>query len=201
MTAVVALSSIFDLHRLPEHERFIAEPSDIAYVSGSRLAGFGNARSDLDLFVVYEDVARAKGAPRMFILDEFRVDMERYSRAALDDVARAVNEVDLADPIAVLGLPHATIDLYYRTAIAEPIANAEGFRALLEAFDREHCRRVYARWAACRSAQLLAEANALLVSPHPERAYLRARRALSWATDSFAAREGGDGDGYPSAKW
>lgn len=201
MTAPPVLSSVFDLSRLPEHDRFVAEPSDIAYVSGSRLAGFGNARSDLDLFVVYEDPARAKGAPRMFILDEFRVDMERYSRTALDEVARAVNEVDLADPVAVLGLAHATIDLYYRTAIGEPVANGEGFHALLEAFDRERCRAVYARWAACRAASLLAEARALLASPHPDRAYLRARRALSLAVDSFAASEDGGGDGYPSAKW
>lgn len=198
MTAPPALSTVFDLHRLPEHDRFVAEPSDIAYVSGSRLAGFGNARSDLDLFVVYEDPARAKGAPRMFILDEFRVDMERYSRAAVDEVARAVNEVDLADPAAVLGLAHATIDLYYRTAIAEPVANAEGFHALRQAFDPDRSREVYARWAACRAAALLAEARALLASPHPERAYLRARRALSLATDAFAAAHG---DGYPSTKW
>jgi hypothetical protein len=189
---------IFDLDRIPEREKFVSEPSDIAYVSGSRLAGLGNARSDLDLFVVYEDAARAKAAPRMFILDEFRVDMERYSLEAMHALARRINEVDVDDPAAVGALAHDNIDLYYRTSIGAAVHNAAGFADLVRAFESRRATEVYRAWSIARAATLLAEARALLGTPKRERAYLRARRALSAAVEAVGAAHG---YGYPSTKW
>lgn len=197
-TANAPDTPIFDLDRLPEREKFVSDPSDIAYVSGSRLAGYGNARSDLDLFVVYKDAARAKAAPRMFILDEFRVDMERYSLEAMHALAARLNEVELGNPEAVGALVHDDIDLYYRTAIGSPVHNPAGFDALATHFDRARGTEVYGAWSTLRAGTQLAEARAFLGTDHEERAYLRARRALSAAVEAVTAARG---LGYPSPKW
>jgi hypothetical protein len=179
----------------------ITDPEDVAFVSGSLVEGFGNENSDLDLFLVrYE--GELTPDPRLVLstvgFEGAYVDYEVYNQANMASIASRINETDVADFRAVWETSLDRLDLYYRTAVAEPAYNPDGLRLLQRQFDREVAARLLQAWAGLRGVIKLQEARESLDAGYAPQALVSAQAAAAYATDSYLASQG---EAYPNLKW
>lgn len=196
---MTATPSSFPAQRIARE--IITGPEDVVFVSGSLVEGFGNENSDLDLFLVRKE-GEATPDPRLVLatvgVEGAYVDYEVYNQANMAAISAAINGTDVAGFRAVWETSLDRIDLYYRTAIAEPAYNAPGLRLLQRDFDREVAARLLAVWAGLRSAVKLQEARGSLDAGHARPALVAAQAAAAYACDSYLASEG---EAYPNLKW
>jgi predicted nucleotidyltransferase len=174
------------------------DPSDIVVMSGSRQEGFGNARSDYDIYVVTAD-DRTHDAGKLIVpVGDVYLDYQAYTRSQLLDIADSLAATDPADLPAVSRLPLATLDAYYRFLIAAPILNEPEFARLQVRFAKTCIDALVQSWCGVRAAARLDEATRLLALGQPTGAYIAAQKAAAAATDSFLASRG---ESFPSFKW
>jgi hypothetical protein len=182
-------------------EEIITAPEDVVFVSGSLVEGFGNENSDLDLFLVRHE-GEVTPDPRLVLstvgFEGAYVDYEVYNQANMAAVASRINETDVTDLRAVWETSLDRLDLYYRTAVAEPAHNPDGLRALQRQFDRDVAARLLQAWAGLRSVVRLQEARESLDAGFAPQALVAAQAAAAYATDSYLASQG---EAYPNLKW
>ncbi len=192
----------FALEEVPGLDAYFSLESDIAFVSGSHQAGLANSTSDYDLFIIYrEGLERLTHGPTQFVLQNplRRVDLERDGFDEIVEAAERINALsDNPTPASVRHLPFDDFDLYYRTLMGKPLANAAGFDALLSHLDKERCERVYSAWNQWQSGVELARARSLLAQGRSEAAFGAVRMALRQAVNAQVAAEG---LGWPNPKW
>jgi Coenzyme PQQ synthesis protein D (PqqD) len=179
----------------------ITAPEDVVFVSGSLVEGFGNENSDLDLFLVrYE--GEATPDPRLVLatvgVEGAYVDYEVYNQANMAAISGAINATDVGDFRAVWRTSLDRIDLYYRTAVANPVYNADGLKLLQRSFEREVSARLLQTWTGLRSVMRLQEARESLDAGFAPQALVSAQAAAVYAADSYLASEG---EAYPNLKW
>jgi len=182
-------------------KEIITAPEDVVFVSGSLVEGFGNENSDLDLFLVrYE--GEVTPDPRQVLatvgFEGAYVDYEVYNQANMAAVARRINETDETDFRAVWETSLDRLDLYYRTAVAEPAHNPDGLQELRRQFDRDVAARLLQAWAGLRSVVRLQEARESLDAGYAPQALVSAQAAAAHAADSYLASQG---EAYPNLKW
>jgi hypothetical protein len=179
----------------------ITAPEDVVFVSGSLVEGFGNENSDLDLFLVRHE-GEVTPDPRLVLstvgFEGAYVDYEVYNQANMAIIARRINETDVTDFRAVWETSLDRLDLYYRTAIAEPAHNPDGLRTLQRRFDRDVAARLLQAWAGLRSVVRLQEARESLDGGYAPQALVAAQAAAAYAADSYLASQG---EAYPNLKW
>ena len=178
-------------------DRFISSPGDFAYLSGSIIEGFGNPRSDIDVFVV---LAEGEGIPVPVaeIHDDYYVDFEIYDSKSFGTTLESVSAARGADHHTVWTLPKKDLDLCYRTAIGEPIWNSAAFHEARQVISREIVAEVYENWARLRSAVSEQLARLYLEAGLPEMSLLHARQSAIHAIEAFLAAQG---EAYVSPKW
>jgi predicted nucleotidyltransferase len=186
----------------PSLERIAAaiarDPSDIIVVSGSRQEGFGNARSDYDIYVVTAD-DRTHDAGKVIVpVGQVYLDYQAYTRSQLLEIADSLETVDPSDLAAVSRLPLAKLDIHYRFLIAAPILNESEFMRLRARFSKTCIDALVESWCGIRAAARLDEAKRLLALGKRTGAYIAAQKAAAAATDSFLASRG---ESFPSFKW
>jgi Coenzyme PQQ synthesis protein D (PqqD) len=179
----------------------ITAPEDVVFVSGSLVEGFGNENSDLDLFLVRHE-GEATPDPRLVLatvgVEGAYVDYEVYNQANMAAISAAINGTDIANFRAVWETSLDRIDLYYRTAVANPVYNAEGLLLLQRGFDRDTVARLLQVWTGLRSVVRLQEARESLDAGYAQQALIAAQAAAAYAVDSYLASEG---EAYPNLKW
>lgn len=119
-----------------------AEPYTI-YVSGSIVEGFGNADSDLDVYIVYPEqvpVVAADfnlGEGLISIVDstQWRLDIESWSQEQILAIAQRFHAYSLDDWNQSLLFKELTIDFAHKLRVGIPILHPENFQQLYEAFD------------------------------------------------------------------
>ncbi len=196
--------SIQNLHLNGEPIQGWLIPSDILFVSGSRIEGFGNPASDADFFWVYSALEEQQMGGRPFgrvsidFRDSYHFDLTRYSSEEMSSLYETINSLDPSDFPAVQSMTVSNLDLYYRTAIGVQVVNANGFTELQEHFNHYHFCKIYETWTGLRAAAHLVDAETHKVSTRMRRAYLSMSQAVDYATDSYLARHG---EAYPSEKW
>ena len=182
-------------------QEIITAPEDVVFVSGSLVEGFGNENSDLDLFLVRAEGERTED-PRLVLatvgFEGSYVDYEVYNQANMAAISARINGTDLGDLRSVWELPLDRIDLYYRTAVAEPAYNEAGLRQLQASFDREVAARLLGVWTALRAVVKLQEAAESLDAGLAQQALVAAQAAAGYAVDSHLATQG---EAYPNLKW
>jgi len=128
---MTALRPAFPVERIAQE--IITTPDDVVFVSGSLVEGFGNENSDLDLFLVRAEGERTED-PRLVLatvgIEGTYVDYEVYNQANMAAISGRINGTDLLDLRSVWELPLDRIDLYYRTAVAQPAYNEAGLKQL-----------------------------------------------------------------------
>ncbi len=196
---MTALRPSFPAERIARE--IVTGPQDIVFFSGSLVEGFGNENSDLYLFLVRSDGERTPD-PRLVLatvgVEGAYVDYEVYNQANMAAVSDAIEATDVSEFRAVWETSLDRIDLYYRTAVAEPAYNPEGLRQLQGAFDREVAARLLTAWAGLRSVIKLKEAKENLDAGYAPQALVAAQAAAGYACDSYLAAEG---EAYPNLKW
>ena len=179
----------FDLSRWLR-EQCIKSPRDLAFVSGSTVEGFGNAKSDLDLYVIYEneqDKLFKLVHANSFSTGTNYVDMEIYSMQEMLDIAGQINLIDSEDFDVVREIPRNALDAYYRTAIGIPVYNESGFNQLQLKFDKSWAAKIIHVWQGLRCASELDRAKELLIKERYEEAAYAARAAVETGIDSYLA--------------
>jgi hypothetical protein len=168
--------------------------------SGSRVEGLSNRFSDLDLYVVTLE----EGSPSRYQFvarPGYYVDVEFYSVAELERLARSINERSTDDTGWLSSLKPADVDVYYRMSIATAIWGDRP--AAMDRFDKERGQAVFAALAAYWARWHLGLADEILAGTSRSEPFERfaretLRSAAEYAMDAHLARAG---EGFPSRKW
>ncbi|GEM_PF-3662979 len=176
-------------------DRWELQAEDVVLFNGSRVEGFGNVRSDVDLYVITPPGVR-RAVPVHVDLDGFKLNVSMYSQDVMDRLAAQINAIDINDHVAVVALPRNNIDRYYRVPSSIVMHNAAGAARLRQHFSLDHAVGLYQRWSGLQAVRALDEAHTAAGSPVT--ATLHARRAFAFALDSFLAAHG---EAFPSPKW
>ena len=196
---MTALGPAFPAERIARE--IITAREDIVFVSGSLVEGFGNENSDLDLFLVRHEGEQTPD-PRLVLatvgVEGAYVDYEVYNQANMAAISAGIGGTDVTDFRAVWETSLDRVDLYYRTAVAEPVYNPQGLSLLQRVFDREVAARLLQVWTGLRSVVRLQEARESLDAGFAPQALVSAQAAAAYAVDSYLASEG---EAYPNLKW
>jgi hypothetical protein len=174
-----------------------------AYVAGSLVEGYGNPRSDLDLFVLFEGAPPEAegGAAAAFdgagvyrtdldYVDGVRVDTECWPMPAVLDIAKRLNELPADDWTAPVSLPEELFQLVHSIRIGLPVAAPAEFERVRAAFDWEHvCLLRYIRHMSLYTGASEDAVGAVQVGDHAT-ALLTSREALGAAADALLAASG-----------
>lgn len=178
-------------------EAFDPRESDIVFLSGSRLEGFGNEHSDYDLYVVQP--SGFSGLPFItVVLDGQYAVCETFSAAHVTRVAETLNGMDTANAASVWRLSWFDLEFYYRVLIGKALTNAGAFLEMKRHFRKEVIDACVQAWCGLRAVCHLEEARRKLAVGKRIGAYMSAQQASSAAVDSFLAEHG---ESYPGFKW
>jgi hypothetical protein len=194
-----------------------ADPKhDLLFLSGSLVAGFGNPRSDLDLFVVTgslaEAAARATQAFSRFLGSERTVvlvqdasfarqwDVEVWTRSGVDGLR--AKWFGTGDPMKSLdsawGLTEADFDFVHRLSIAQPVNSPAGLADLQARFDFGRLPSLLCARRTANYESRATDALGAIEGGQLETAHYSARMALEFALDAYLAALG---ETYVAPKW
>jgi hypothetical protein len=176
---------------------FGPDRDDIVFVSGSRMEGLGNEKSDYDVYVVQKD---GRGGPPFvtIVIDGAYVVYETFNHAHFVRVADTLNAVAPSDFAAVWSVSWFDLEGYYRVLIGSALSNADAFVELRRRFSRPVIDACVEAWCGLRAVVRLDEARRKAAIDKTRGAYLSAQLAAWSALDSFLASQG---QSYPSFKW
>lgn len=177
-------------------DRHVSSPSDFAYVSGSILEGFGNRRSDYDVFVVREQ--EGSTSPTAEMLELTWIDFEFWNRSRWDSLISTVNSCNTTDVMSLSAIRQPTLIAYYRVLIGEPVWNGPMFEEARRAFSRSRLSEVYARWAGLRAYYQLFLSRMFLEAGASTRAISAGKLVAAWSLEAFLAEAG---ESYVGSKW
>lgn len=174
-----------------------SEPSTI-FLSGSIIEGYGNAESDLDVFLIYPDALPTQGATYAWdsggiafeYLEDWRLDIEMRSEKKFPEMAQRLNACPTDDWNACLGLAEWEIELSHRIRVGVPIRDEEHFWSIHRLFDFDHISRLIATRCLISHQGVSEDASGAILSKQHGTALLMARRALQYAVDAVLAFHG-----------
>lgn len=179
---------ILGLEDLGEHD-----PAPV-YLSGSLVAGYGNAWSDVDVFVVAERAPVGPYAKRAdtnytsahFVRDK-RVDFEFWSPRDVEALARRVDSLELGTGklIPGTGFLHIEECFVHRLRIGVPIHNADAFERLRERFDFDRFRAYQTEEAIRYLDAVLEDAAGMIEAGDRDVALFTGREVVGTAIDAY----------------
>lgn len=197
-------------------ERVACEVGDVLYVSGSTLEGFGNPRSDLDLFLLTHSVENFMGrsrdavtrfggkGPGLIVLpgnpSERTYDIEIHSFTSLERIIRKLADDNdaLESMDAAYALALSDLNFLHRLRIGVALYGAETLDALRARVPFERLRSVLAARRLTEYDKAVEDALGALEGRQLETAVWNARHALECAFDAYLASRG---ETYVSPKW
>lgn len=180
-------------------DEILNSDQDLALITGSRVEGFGNPRSDIDVYVVFADESKVFSGARIRPVGDYSIDYEAYSwpsLRALADKLNTLDEIGNRRQIALSSLDD--IDTYYRICVAAPVYNKDAFRELRRFFDVSVVERLLSSYAWYRYGTHVAMGQRHLTQGATESASFAFREALMWALDAHLAE---NHEAYPNLKW
>jgi hypothetical protein len=181
---------------------------DAAFVSGSLVEGFGNATSDIDVFLIGDEVVPlgqaattlqyGEYAIEVDMLDDVRTDVEIWSHASATAALTGIADIDAADWTATLHLDRGRMEFAHRLRIGLPVVGAERVEALREKFDWDHFAAVLTQRFLYFSNGSVEDAIGAIGAKDACAAMLNSRIALGAAADALAASAGATN---ASPKW
>jgi hypothetical protein len=183
----------------------IPEPY-VACVTGSLVEGFGHAESDVDVYVLSEDVETMKKVFPQFTnrfidvlyVGETRVDYEYWGLQTVRSIIASIEESSFQNSDSADCLNSVQLKLLHNLRIARPLANSAGFDELIRGLDANKLAAVL-HWQNYATFLGYAEdTTGLLTSGDLHSALLSAELALNHSVDCYLARKG---DTNPGAKW
>lgn len=184
-----------DQHIADEVERIAAalELGVSCLVTGSIVEGFGNANSDVDLYLVHQAAPSEAGA--MGLRRSRYIDCEHMPIASLPALAARIIGASWS---SIAEVRRQDLDRYYRLAIGLPVVLTPETEQVLRSFSRAEATATFGRWSLLRAYEYLARASCYFACGKHREADLLLRECVWWHSSSVLAAEG---EGYPSAKW
>lgn len=182
-------------------EEVIDLAKDTVFITGSRAEGLGNKFSDVDLHIVSDACDNPLGDwfPILIPTDlGFYVELRIYHHEQMRQLSSKINQMSPDDFDEVHSVTFGDLDLYYRTAIGEPIVNPQVFRALQSEFNKEVHAKVHEVRNGLACQAVLAQVEMALQDNDVEAAYFLVQEALGYAVDSILAAHG---ENYVSWRW
>ncbi len=118
---------------------------EVLFLSGSLFDGLGNARSDLDIFLITDDthplLQNERTIDQNIVVQNKRYDLSIFAHSLIQETASILNKMDFADPdIYVSRQLHPQVSNYeictmvHRLRVGKSIFNADKFERLLKDF-------------------------------------------------------------------
>lgn len=173
-----------------------AEPYTI-FLSGSIIEGYGNANSDLDVYVIYPgeipplkvDFNTGHTLISMEYTTNWRLDTESWAKDQIFTVAQRLHPLP-DDWNQYLTMNMDDFDLAHGFRIGVPILHPGHFQELRQAFDFDHVSRMIMQRALILYFGIQEDAAGALDAKQYGAALLMARRAVQLATDIWVAFHG-----------
>jgi len=114
-------------------------PDDMIFLNGSRVEGFENQYSDVDIWLVSKsDPQKITSIPVFSWTDGLHINSSAYAESQMLALAALVNDISVEDHVQVCELPLNTLVRYYRVAVAASVINPDGLVSLQAHFSKEH---------------------------------------------------------------
>lgn len=183
------------------------EPYTI-FLSGSVIEGYGNAESDIDVFVIYPtdipsqriDLAWDTNVISLEYIANRRVDIEHWAKQQAFSVAQRLQDCPpgLDHWSECVKVTQNDIEFAHSVRIGVPLRHKEHFEQLRAAFDYTHLSRIlltrYVYYYGCA----LEDASGAIASKQHGAALITSRSTLQYAVDAFLA---GKGETNTKDKW
>lgn len=168
------------------------------YLSGSLIEGYGNAESDIDVYVIYPDELPAlrydndmqTNVISIEYLAERRVDIESWSKSQVLATAQRFRDCASNKWDECIAMAYNELDFAHHIRTGIPLLHEEHFQQLRQAFDFQHVSRIhmtrYLEWY--HSAH--EDTSGAITSQQYGTALLMARRAIQLAIDVLLASQG-----------
>jgi len=196
ITPAACLSELSERGLIPADQHAV-------YLAGSLVRGWGNATSDLDVYIVTggpwqgEATATAKVsvAPgtvpiKAFYVGDRRWDVEYWSEGQVDELRKSLSwEAFEATPS---GSDLTTTEILFvdRLANCEPVTGTEWIRQRRRQFGESAVRAIVASQSLYELDTFTEDAVGMLASGDADSAVLAARLAFSYAVDALLASHG-----------
>lgn len=182
-----------------------AEPFTI-FLSGSLIEEFGNAESDLDVFVVYTEEIPAVRSDfnegthliSMEFSANWRLDIESWTRENMMATADRINQCALKDLGEFVNLSMEDRLLAHNIRIGIPIQHADHFQQIHQAFDFAHLSRLLTSNSLAYYNNLAEDTAGAIASKQHGAALLMARKTIQFVIDAWLAAQG---ETNPKDKW
>jgi hypothetical protein len=199
------------LDQIPD-EITIPDDSVCVFVSGSLVAGWGHAASDVDLYVVTGAPAlvattatlelglSSRPLPVMtaFGPDGVRYDVEYWTVAQVDELLEAVREGRDRDHALAVPLSYGDVDWFFRLSIGVAILGGEWLREAKQRLAGSALPVILAAREFYEADGFIEDALGLAEVGDRESAVLAARTALGHAVDGYLFA---NGSFSPGVKW
>lgn len=174
---------------------YLPEKPYTVFLSGSVIEGYGNAESDLDLFVVYEnavppvrsDITQESNLISMEYIADWRVDIESWSSKTISAIASRISQSDLKDVGACMAISLSDFNLAHSIRIGLPIQNEENFQHLQQALDIQHISSILTERYLRFYYAAAEDAAGAIVSKQYGTALITARHSVEFALDALMA--------------
>ena len=169
---------------------------DTVFVSGSVIEGFGNDKSDLDIYIISDN----QSVQQVFIPIDLgkKIDIVILTHEEIQEIGSKINQTSPNSYDEVYLVSSDYLIHYYFTAIAEPIVNPKILYSLQSDFRKEIVARLLESYYGLWCQKTLAQANFALQENDLEAAYFSVQIAIGFAIDSFLAAHG---ESYPRRKF
>lgn len=178
----------------------LPEKAVSAWVSGSLVEGLAHASSDLDIYVLVDDLDSCGSTIRkddgfavnVEFINQHRVDFEYWTGGRIAALAKKLADVPLFEESEnVLDyFPEPELDFMHRVHIGVPLLGRSAWEALCEAFDHRRLRQYLIENKRLYVDDTFDDAVGLLRAGHLTSAVLRARYALETSLDMLIYSHG-----------
>jgi hypothetical protein len=183
-------------------------PDDLVFEAGSNVEGFANHKTDIDVYLIYDEKSKSASHLPKAPIDYHTVvgiapsgqalDVEIYPFAWMVELATSINAVPFDSFERIADLHLEDLNRYYRTSIGAALWNEERLRSLKAHFSREHISKLFSIWCGMHCARKLNSSLDHIKEGRERHAFVDMREAIMFAVDSYLAA---NGEGFTSRKF
>lgn len=187
--------------------------NDMVYLGGSITEGFGNQKSDIDVFVICNEVnidkEKNKNNSLLFdedcgkwilniIHDNIRYDFEFITWKYFSDIVSRLNNLNFNTNNYINGLSEREIDFIHRFKHAIPILNEQKFSTEKEKLNFDNLNKYIVADSSILYSSLVEDVQGAYLSKDFGSAFFMVRNLIDQAINMFLAS---NGETNPSKKW
>ncbi|MEK8199508.1 nucleotidyltransferase domain-containing protein [Lysinibacillus sp. FSL M8-0134] len=182
------------------------------YLSGSLIEGFGNKSSDIDVFVICEELPDPedseiegevflqgnKNLIQNFVIDGIRFDVEYWTKEHLEEVTKKLNSLDFQTDKHLERISQDELVFLHRLKIGKPIINKDYFTKIISSLNINNFHYYQITINSENFSNILEDIQGAISSSDYGSAYFWARDLLNLSISSYLSIYG---ETNPKNKW